>query len=459
MNFLITKLWHLTASGLFFLALGLPVGLLAQNDTAKSVDSSWPTFLGPNQDGKSNLKNVRKDWSGGKLKLLWQHEAGQGYGLGSVADGKFFQFGRYDDKTRLTCLDCDSGKTVWTYEYISNYKDLYGYDSGPRSTPVVDGDRVYIYGVEGVLHCLKTGTGEVVWKKDLNKQFGVIQNFFGVASTPTVFEGLIIVMVGGSPEESKKVAPGRLNKVKPNGTGIVAFDKATGEVRYQAVDDLASYTSLHVADINGEPTLLAWMRTSLYGLEPKSGKEKFSFFWRSKKLESVNAATPVAIDGDKVLLTECYERGSVLLKVDPNSEEPEVVWSDLEKRRNGTLRSHWNTPIVVGDFAYGCSGQNTANADLRCFNWKTGEVKWKFDRLSRASITWVGGNFVVMGEQGELLLIKANPERFELVTSYQPGKGDNQIKFKYPCWAAPVIAEGKLFVRGKEKIACFKLAE
>ena len=456
---LTTKPWQFVLGCMFLFALGLPVGLLAQDNSAKPVDLSWPRFLGPNQDGKSNLKNVQKDWSGGKLELLWQHKTGQGYGIGSESKGKFYQFGLYDDKTRLTCLDCDSGKTVWTFDYESDYKDLYGYDSGPRASPVIDQNHVYIYGVEGMLHCLDVANGDVVWKKDLNEQFGVIQNFFGVASTPTVFEDLIIVMVGGSPEESKEVAPGKLNKVKPNGSGIVAFDKLTGEVRYQAVNDLASYSSLRVADINGEPTLLAWMRTSLYGLEPKTGKEKFSLYWRAKKLESVNAAMPVSIEGDKVLLTECYERGSVLMKITPDNKEPEVVWSDQKRRRNAALRSHWNTPIVVGDYAYGCSGERTSNADLRCFNWKTGKVQWKDDRLSRASITWVDDHFVVMGEQGELLLIKANPEKLEIVTQYEPGTGDNGIRFKYPCWAAPVIADGKLFVRGKDKLACFKLKE
>jgi len=198
--FLNTKLWRFAMSCTFLLAFAWPDGLLAQDDSAKPIDSSWPTFLGPNQDGKSNLKEIRKDWSDGKLELLWQHKTGQGYGIGSAADGKFYQFGLYDDQTRLTCLDCESGKPVWTFDYKSNYDDLYGYDSGPRASPVIDGDRVYIYGVEGMLHCLDTGNGKVVWKKDLNKQFGVIQNFFGIASTPTVFESLLIVMVGGSPE-------------------------------------------------------------------------------------------------------------------------------------------------------------------------------------------------------------------------------------------------------------------
>ena len=127
------KLRRFIISGLFFATLGFPFDVFAQGNSGKPVDTSWPTFLGPNQDGKSNLKNIRKDWSGGKLELLWQHETGQGYGIGSEANGKFYQFGLYDDKTRLTCLDCNSGKTVWTFDYESDYKDLYGYDSGPTS--------------------------------------------------------------------------------------------------------------------------------------------------------------------------------------------------------------------------------------------------------------------------------------------------------------------------------------
>lgn len=457
-NFLSIKFSSLVAGLAVTMLVGWPLELVAQ-ENKPSPDTSWPTFLGPSQDGKSSQRNILKDWSGGKLKLLWQHETGQGYGNGSVADGKFYHFGLYGDQTRLTCLDCDSGTADWTFNYDAKYEDLYGYDSGPRATPIVDGDRVYIYGVAGQLHCLDKSNGDVVWKKDLNKQFGVIQNFFGVASSPTIFKNLIIVMVGGSPEESKEVAPGRLNLVKPNGSGIVAFDKLTGKVKYQAVNDLASYASLRVANINGRPTLLAWMRESLYGVEPNTGKELFSFYWRARILESVNAATPVAIDKDKVLLSECYERGSVLLQVEPGNSKPKPIWSDKDAGRNPALRSHWNTPIVIGDYAYGCSGRNTATADLRCFNWKTGKVQWKYDDLSRASITWVDDHFVVMGEQGELLLIKANPEKIEIVTRYEPGDGENQIKFKYPCWAAPVIAEGKLFVRGRNKLACFQVAK
>ena len=131
-----------------------------------------------NRDGKSSQKNILKDWSDGKLKLLWQHETGKGYGIGSVADGKFYHFDLYGKQTRLTCLDCTSGIADWTFKYESNYDDLYGYDAGPRATPIIDGDHVYTYGVEGQLHCLDKSDGQVVWKKDLNKQFGVIQNYF-----------------------------------------------------------------------------------------------------------------------------------------------------------------------------------------------------------------------------------------------------------------------------------------
>ena len=121
------------------------------------------------------------------------------------------------------------------------------------------------------------------------------------------------------------------------------------------------------------------------------------------------------------------------------------------------MEAHWNTPIVVGDFMYGCSGRHAAPAELRCVNWKTGELQWKKSGLSRSSLTLVDGHFVVVGEMGELLLIKANPKKFEEVTRYKSNGTDGGIKFRSPCWAAPVISHGLMYVRGKDQMACFEL--
>ena len=432
----------------------------SDDPTNQALGEDWFAFLGPTSDGKSVEKGILKDWSKGRLKVVWKVKTGQGYGMGSVANGKFYHFGRLDDRANLRCLNSENGTLNWEFSYASEYRDLYGYDPGPRASPIIDEDRVYIYGVEGMLHCLDAQNGKVIWKQNLSERFGVIQNFFGVASTPVIFEDLLIVMVGGSPVESKRVPPGALNLVKSNNTGLVALDKKTGVLKYSSVDDLASYCSLKLTEINGSPILLAWMRGSLFGVQPRKGTVEFEFPWRARILESVNASMPVVHDG-QVLISECYGKGSAVL--DPKvlkdvegTPTPELVWSD-DRKRDKALEAHWNTPIVIGDSFYGCSGRHSAPAEIRCVDWKTGDVRWKQKGLSRSSLTYIDGHFVVLGEHGQLLLIKASPEKYQVVTEYEPGTGLNSVKLKSPCWAAPIISHGLLYVRGKDQLVCFEL--
>jgi len=445
--------------------IGLTVTQQLDNPQPESLwtrvkGKDWPTFLGSTGDGKSVETGILKDWSKGKLKVVWKTNTGQGYGMGSVANGRFYHFGRLNDKANLRCFNAETGAPIWEFSYASEYRDLYGYDSGPRASPIIDEGLVYIYGVEGMLHCLDAKTGETVWKLNPSESFGVIQNFFGVASTPVIFEDLLIVMVGGSPDESKKVPPGALNLVKPNQSGLIALDKKTGQLKYKCVDDLASYCSLKLTSLGGQPALLAWMRESLFAVSPKSGKIAFEFPWRARMLESVNASMPVVHNGN-VLISECYGKGSAL--VDPGQLQsvkgkstPKLLWSDAFKR-DKAMEAHWNTPIVIGDCFYGCSGRHPAPAELRCVDWKSGDVRWKKKGLLRSSLTYIDGHFIVLGEQGKLVLIEATSDRFKLVTQYEPGVGENGVKFKMPCWAAPIVSHGLLYVRGKDQLVCFEL--
>ena len=193
----------------------------------------------------------------------------------------------------------------------ATFQDLYDYDNGPRCSPLIDDERVYLFGAEGMLHCLDVEHGKLIWKLDTAAEFGVIQNFFGVGSTPVVEGDLLIVQVGGSPAESKQAPPGRLDLVVGNGSGIVAFDKKTGAVRYKITDELASYSSPKLATINGRRWCFVFARGGLVGFEPASGKVDFQFPWRASILESVNASNPVVV-GDLVFISETYGPGSAL---------------------------------------------------------------------------------------------------------------------------------------------------
>ena len=226
------QLWRWQA----LVAALLAVPVAAQD----SAGSDWQRFLGPNLNASSPEVGIRTDWSDGKLPVLWQRSIGDGYSMPSLSAGRMFIFDRHGDRARLTCIDAASGDEIWHSEYPTTYKDHYGYSGGPRASPVIDGDRVYVYGVDGRLRAQAITDGALLWEVETNEAFGVVQNFFGVGSTPIIEGDLLIAMVGGSPPDPASLWSGELES---NGTAIVAFDKLTGKVVYKSGDELASYSS------------------------------------------------------------------------------------------------------------------------------------------------------------------------------------------------------------------------
>ncbi|MEM7474443.1 MAG: PQQ-binding-like beta-propeller repeat protein, partial [Planctomycetota bacterium] len=312
--------------------------------------------------------------------------------------------------------------------------------------------------VAGQLSCVNLEDGKLLWTKNLNDEYRVIQNFFGVASTPYVFQDLLLVMVGGSPEDSLRVPPGRLNYVKPNGSAIVAFDKKTGKEKYRLGDDLASYVSMTVRNIEGKATGLAFLRSGLIAFDPSSGKQLFEFPWRAESLESVNAALPVT-RGDEILLSETYEIGSVLLRVQDGT--PEVIRKDEGSYRELSFRAHWSTPVLVDGFLYGCSGRNRPDCDFRCVRWSDGEVQWTVRKHERSSVLVADGYLIVLGEHGNLELVRPTPEKLDVVAQVDLGSiadpSDGKALLTYPCWAAPILSHGDLYLRGKDRLLCMEL--
>ncbi len=419
----------------------------------------WPTFLGPTGDSKSPEKGILIKWPKDGLRIVWQTKLGEGYGIGSVSRGRFFQADRVRDDTQLTCYHAETGKQLWQNKYPTEYVDAYGYDGGPRCSPVVDGDRVYLLGVEGTLVCVKAVDGEEVWKVQTNEKFSVAPNFFGIGSTPVIEGDLLICMIGGSPADEQGLS---VDRVSPNGTAIVAFNKFTGEVVYKLGDDLASYAGIKLATIHNRRWGFAFCRGGLIGFEPRAGKQDFFYPWRAKSLESVNASTPV-VAGNEVFISETYGPGSSLLQVIPGDYR--VVWADDAKQRAKAMQTHWNTPIYVDGYLYGSSGRHTENAELRCIEWKTGKVMWSEPGLTRCSLLHVDGHFICQGEYGQLMLIKVNPEKLEVVAQVlmrDPQgvplfNGEQPPLLKYPAWSAPIVAHGLLYIRGANRLVCLEL--
>jgi outer membrane protein assembly factor BamB len=411
----------------------------------RKTGSDWTSFLGPTSDSVSTEKGILTPWPKQGPRIVWEKRVSAGYAQAAVSRGRLFVFDRIRNKARLTCRESETGESLWTFEYPTHYTDYYNYSNGPRCYPVVDGDRVYVYGAEGMLHCVKAEDGKLIWKVDTLKDFGVIQNFFGVGSTPVVEGDLLLVQVGGSSNEDVD---------KGNGSGLVAFNKYTGKVKYKTSDELASYSVPVLTTIGDRRWCFLFARGGLVGLDPATGKVDFHYPWRAKIRESVNASNPVVV-GNRVFISECYGPGSALLEVKPGGCKE--IWTDADKGRDKSMQCHWNTSIHVDGYLYGCSGRHPEQAELRCIELATGKVMWREPRLTRTSLLLVDGHFICLGEDGTLRLLKVNPKKYEEVSSVELKDEDGELLLKEPCWAAPILSHGLLYLRGADRLVCLEL--
>jgi outer membrane protein assembly factor BamB len=431
--------------GVFLAALGQDLSDLG----TRKDGGDWPCFLGPAHDGTSPEKGIPAPWPAGGPRLVWQKELGDSYGAPSILKGRLFLFDRQGDQMRLRCLKSETGDELWRHEYATSYHDGFSAGNGPRCCPVADGDRVYTFDPAGILTCVKAADGSLVWKKDTARDFGVVPNFFGVGSTPVVEGDLLLAMIGGSPPNSPDVMTG---ETKGNGSGIVAFDKRTGDVKYRLSDELASYSSPVVASLKGRRWGFAFTRDALLAFDPAAGKVEFRHPWRARSITTVNISNPVVV-GDLVLVSEAYGVGSCVIRVKPGGYEP--VWEDGRKR-DRLLMAYWNTPIAVDGYVYGSNGQDS-DADLRCIDLAKGKLSWSAPEIRQSSLLYVDGRFVALGVDGTLWLVRATPERCDVLARAVLKGPDGAPLLEAPARAAPVLSHGLLYVRGSSRLACLEL--
>jgi outer membrane protein assembly factor BamB len=409
----------------------------------------WSGFLGPNRDGTSPERGLPGAWPPEGPRIVWQRELGESDATCSIRRGRLFQFDRQGAKFRLACLKSETGEELWTFEYAALYSDGYGAGNGPRCCPVVDLDRVYTFGPEGVLHCVRVADGSVAWRKNTSEEFRVVPNFFGVGSTPVIEGDLLIAQIGGSPPGSPDIMTG---ETRGAGSGIVAFDKRTGALKYKITDELASYSSPTLATINGRRWGFVFTRGALVGFEPATGKVDFQCPWRARSITTVNICNPV-VAGDLVFVSEAYGVGSSVIKVRPGGYD--VVWQDGRKRDRAML-AYWNTPVHVDGFLYGSNGMGS-DADLRCIEMSTGKLKWSEPEVRQCSLLGVDGRLVGLGVDGTLYLIQANPEKCEVLSRAVLKDAKGSPLLQSPARAAPLLSHGLLYVRGSDRLVCVEL--
>lgn len=391
----------------------------------------WPAFLGPEHTGASRETGLLKSWPEKGPPVVWKMELGETYSAPSVVRDALVAFHRVGDEEVVERLDPATGARKWRFAYPTAYADKFNYNGGPRSSPTIDGGRVYALGAEGKLHAVDLETGKPAWGRSLHAEYFKEdrQNFFGVGVAPRIDGDVILLNLGDDREGC-----------------VTGLDKKTGKTLWRTGEDGASYATAICADVG--KSRLAFFLTREGGVccRVADGKQVWTYPFRSRDRFSANASSPVLI-GDRLFLTATYGVGSALLQVDEQGFKE--VW------RNNALGSHWATPLHVDGHVYGFDGRHEYEAELRCVRLSDGKVLWSKKGYERGSMTLAEGRFIILSEDGRLVLAELTPGGCKELSSAQV-LGSH-------CWSAPVLSRGLLYLlqfnhgTGKATLLCLDL--
>lgn len=400
---------------------------------SNSSTTDWPRLFGPNGDSVVPPQPLKLDWPGGQPKRLWSMRLGEGYSSPVIVASRLLAFHRVGDEEVLDCFDANTQERLWRFSYPTTYVDQYGYNNGPRATPVVVDGMVYTLGAEGKLFCIRFDDGKEVWRRWLNVEYEVDSDFFGVAGSPLVDGDRIIVNVGGAENEA----------------GIVAIDRHSGKTLWTSTSDGPSYATPVAATIHARRYVFVFTKAGLVSVDPADGNVQWSIPFRSKLYESVNATSPIVVD-DLVFASATYGTGSLCVRVRSDGTY-EQLW-----RSERAMDSHFSNLIAVDGFVYGFSGRHEPNAELRCIELKTGRVLWSVPSiLGRGSMIRAGETTLLWGERGHLFARNLSPETTPELPEDPHGATS---LLRYPCWTPPVIADGRLYLRNESEIVCYDLS-
>lgn len=391
--------------------------------------ADWPQWLGPLRNGHSPEKGLLVKWPASGPKVLWRAEGGDGYSSIAVAGGRAITLvQRTEGKLagqRVLALDAKTGETLWMSVPYPLFKNQFG--NGPRSTPTIDGERVYAQLVTGQLICLAADTGKLLWEVDLLKKFGAKNITWGLSASPLV-EGDLVLAVPGA-----------------TGAGVAAFDKKTGKLAWKTSDDKAAYASPVAATVDGKRQIIFFNAAGLLAVEPKQGKELWRVPWKTEF--DCNIATPLVIGGDKLFVSSGERVGCTLFQLKPESP-PDVLWQS--KGPKSVMINYWATSIETGGHLYGLSGEFDKRISLVCVDVKTGKRTWAQEDFGKAAPLWADGHLLLTTKKGDLVLARATPQKYEELARVRGILGDNRTM--------PTLSQGRLYLRDREKILCLDVA-
>lgn len=408
-------------------------GVLAAPSSAPAGEPGpdWPQWGGPHRNFRLDSGSVATSWPEDGPRIVWRRPLGEGYSAIVARDGALYTLYRDGGQEVVVSLDADTGRTRWRYAYPaplpkSPVLDFWNESAGPGpyATPLIVGSRLFAVGVAGHLHAFDAASGEVLWSKNLVEDLDA-KGFRGAAASPIVYGETLILPVAGP------------------GSGVVAFDLATGSVVWTNGDLAAAPASPVLIDVDGEPQLVVFGQKRVAGLDPSSGTLLWSHPHETQF--GLNISTPVWGEGNLLFCSSAYDGGSRVLRLTRKEGQTtaEELWFD------NRMRIHFGNALRIGDFVVGTSGDSPAF--FVALDVQTGQELWRERSFARSHMLLVGDRIVIVDEDGEIAVATPTREGLEVHT--------RASVLKENAWTPPTLVGGRLYVRDRSSIQALDLGD
>jgi outer membrane protein assembly factor BamB len=382
--------------------------------------SYWTDFRGPGRAGIYAETEINTSWPGTGLPRLWKQPVGGGYASFTVAEGRAYTIEQRRNQEAVTAYDVRTGRELWAFSYPALFDEVLG-GPGPRATPVYHEGLVYSLGANGDLYCLSAKTGQARWSKNILADNGARNIHWAMSGSPLIVDEKVIVTPGGA-----------------DGKGLVSYDRLTGKAIWRSLSDRAAYTSPIVARLADKRQIVWISAERVLGAALEDGKVLWEYPFPAQM--DMNCSQPVIVDGTHLFVSSAQGSGAALLEITKTGAglAARAIW------QNNRLKNKFNSSVLYQGYLYGFD-----EAILACVDAKTGDLKWKGGRYGYGQLLLAGGYLVVTTEDGEVVLVRATPERHQELARFPAIQGRT--------WNIPAIDNGLLLVRNAAEMACFRL--
>lgn len=410
----------------------------ASIDQWQTTPNDYPRFLGNGYWAEVNEVELATDWQQTPPKLVWKRDIGAGWSAFAVVGDYAVTQEQRGDQELVTCYRVSDGEPVWVHSDHARHDpaDVAGGlgGVGPRATPTIYEARVYTMGATGIVNCLDAQTGEAIWSHQLAEDYSVEPLYWANAGSPVIVPDSNLVVVNGG--KAKAV----------DGHSLLAFDRDSGELVWQAGPQTTSYASPVFANLAGVPQIVQVNEATVAGYRASDGTSLWQVDQPGKSDGNASCSQPIPLAGDRVLVSKGYGIGSRLLQLQGNQEgevTAKLVW---QKR---VLKTKLANLVVRDGYAYGLDATL-----LSCVDIETGKVQWKKRRqpaVGHGQLLLVGSTIIAISETGEGILFECNPQKYVELASQQ------LITDAGITWNNPAISGRYLLVRNNLEAACYLL--